>query len=263
MGVGGCDTFAVTPGTAALQAQATAGAVAARAQAAMAPSAPPAEPPPATPPPFAIRDGRRVRVREGRRTWTVVEEDSPRTLRVAFLGNSLTFFNDLPHLLQHILATTTTAIDDVKVGCCLRGGQSLPSLLTKGADMGRAKLQIGGRDMYATVEELLTAPGGWDYVVVNDHSQAPARDDAQPALVDSAPQPPTGTVPATHTHSLSRPVWRQTASRARSRAAALSPRSATATRRCSSGAAPPSCSSRAGATARTPSAASSSAISRP
>ena len=184
------DTFAVTPATAALQAQATAGAVAARAQAALAPSAPPAEPPPATPPPFAIRDGRRVRVREGRRTWTVVEEDSPRTLRIAFLGNSLTFFNDLPHLLQHILATTTTGIDDVKVGCCLRGGQSLPSLLTKGADMGRAKLQIGGRDMYATVEELLTAPGGWDYVVVNDHSQAPARDDAQPAIVDSAPPPP-------------------------------------------------------------------------
>ena len=53
-----------------------------------------------------------------------------------------------------------------------------------------AKLQIGGRDMYATVEELLTAPGGWDYVVVNDHSQAPARDDAQPAIVDSAPPPP-------------------------------------------------------------------------
>eukprot|EP01045_Picozoa_sp_COSAG04_P012224 COSAG04_NODE_815_length_10088_cov_12.515667_15_plen_34_part_01 len=34
MAVGGCDTFAVTPATAALQAQATAGAVAARAQAA-------------------------------------------------------------------------------------------------------------------------------------------------------------------------------------------------------------------------------------
>ena len=257
--VGGCDTFAVTPATAALQAQATAGAVAARAQAALAPKTPPAEPPHATPPPFAIRDGRRVRVREGRRTWTVVEEDSPRTLRIAFLGNSLTFFNDLPHLLQHILATTTTGIDDVKVGCCLRGGQSLPSLLTKGADMGRAKLQIGGRDMYATVEQLLTAPGGWDYVVVNDHSQAPARDDAQPAIVDSAPPPPR---PGTNTHSLSRPVWRQTASRARSHAAAPSPRSATATRRCSRGAAPPSCSSRAGATARTPSAASSSAASR-
>ena len=55
MGVGGCDTFAVTPATAALQAQATAGAVAARAQAALAPKTPPVEPSPATPPPFAIQ----------------------------------------------------------------------------------------------------------------------------------------------------------------------------------------------------------------
>ena len=114
----------------------------------------------------------------------------PRSLRIAFLGNSLTYYNDLPHLVQHIIALNCNTGGGAKeltatVGACLRGGQSLPSLFATGGDYDRPNKCIGSRDMYSTVAELLSAPGGWDYVVCGDHTQGPARGDYQPAKVAS------------------------------------------------------------------------------
>ena len=117
-------------------------------------------------------------------------------LRVAFIGNSLTYYNDLPHVVQSFLQhhrrfsnSGSAVAGDVVVGAVLRGGQSLPSLLKSGADTsespGRAGACIGNRDMFDTVPALLAAPEGWDYIVFQDHTQAPARPDTQPLHVSS------------------------------------------------------------------------------
>jgi len=98
-------------------------------------------------------------------------------LRVAFIGNSFTYQNDLPHLVQEQLREIVPG--SVEVGACLKGGSSLTSLWNDGADMQNAMNHIGCRDMFDTVEALLSAPGGWDVVLLQDYSQGPARPESR------------------------------------------------------------------------------------
>ena len=107
--------------------------------------------------------------------------DKPPQLRIAFLGNSITYYNDLVHLVQLSLETER----EVVVGACLRGGQSLASLMEKGGELTKTQDWIGGRDMHASVEELLRHPQGWDFIVFQDHTQGPAREDDLPAIVEA------------------------------------------------------------------------------
>lgn len=103
-------------------------------------------------------------------------------IKVAFLGNSIIYFNDCPRLLEHML---TTRFDRVHQDSCLRGGASLPSLWTDGNGMRtrfggseNAKRDDGTVDTgAATVHTLLAQDPTitWDYVVMNDYTQAPAR----------------------------------------------------------------------------------------
>jgi len=94
-------------------------------------------------------------------------------LRICFIGNSFTFYNDLPHMVQSLLLPSYPG--GVEIGACLRGGKSFKTLWEEGADMERAKACIGDKDMYLTVKDMLAAPGGWDVVVLQDYSQGPAR----------------------------------------------------------------------------------------
>ena len=98
--------------------------------------------------------------------------------RVAFIGNSILYYNDVPRLLETISAPGLTH------DCCLRGGASLTSLLADGNGMRRifgtenGKLEDGTFDTGApTVDELLVgdASPSWDYVVLHDFTQGPAR----------------------------------------------------------------------------------------
>lgn len=102
-------------------------------------------------------------------------------IRVAFLGNSILYFNDCPRLLEQMLKTK---YDKVVQDSCLRGGASLPSLWEEGNGMrnkfGRsdqAKMADGSSDIgAATVQDLLSQKSKkWDFVVMNDYTQAPAR----------------------------------------------------------------------------------------
>jgi len=99
-------------------------------------------------------------------------------LQVAFAGNSFTFYNDLPHLVQHILLQHGTGgAWAVHVRACLRGGAGLVSLCIDGADMHLQKTRFqGGGGMAPTLQELLAVDGGPDVLVLQDHSQAPARE---------------------------------------------------------------------------------------
>ena len=75
------------------------------------------------------------------------------SLRVLWVGNSYTYYNDMPAIVQKIAAT-----QKVKVSCTrfLKGGERFSGHLTN--------------------QKLLKAlaAGGWDYVVLQEQSSAPA-----------------------------------------------------------------------------------------
>ena len=75
------------------------------------------------------------------------------SLRVLWVGNSYTYYNDMPAIVQQIAAT-----QKVKVSCTrfLKGGERFSGHLTN--------------------QKLLKAlaAGGWDYVVLQEQSSAPA-----------------------------------------------------------------------------------------
>tara|TARA_B100000524_G_scaffold81852_1_gene37619 strand:- start:8045 stop:8878 length:834 start_codon:yes stop_codon:yes gene_type:complete len=101
-------------------------------------------------------------------------------VRVAFLGNSILYFNDCPRLLEAISAPDVRFVHD----CCLQGGANLAKLLAKGSNMFQpseaSERDDGTHDVGATtVEGLLEQAGGWDFVIVQDHTQAPARSKTQ------------------------------------------------------------------------------------
>lgn len=73
-------------------------------------------------------------------------------MRILFLGNSFTFFNDLPQMIAELL--------DAEVGRSLRGGAYLFQHLDP-AD-----------ELYAQTHKFLTEEK-WDYVVLQDQSQGP------------------------------------------------------------------------------------------
>lgn len=80
------------------------------------------------------------------------------SLRVLWVGNSFTYFNDLPAIVQQIAATQR-----VKLSCTrfLKGGERFSGHLNNPA-----------------LHEALAA-GGWDYVVLQEQSSAPAMSTAQ------------------------------------------------------------------------------------
>lgn len=82
------------------------------------------------------------------------------SLRVLWIGNSYTFFNDLPAMVREIAAT-----QGVKLSCtrCLKGGE-----------------RFSGHLKNPTVLRTLAA-GGWDYVILQEQSSAPAMPTARVA----------------------------------------------------------------------------------
>jgi hypothetical protein len=70
---------------------------------------------------------------------------------------------------------------------CLRGGATLISLLEKGNGMAKKfasppalRVEDESYDIGApTVEALLTSKDAWDFVILNDHSQSPVREETK------------------------------------------------------------------------------------
>jgi hypothetical protein len=96
-------------------------------------------------------------------------------IRMAFCGNSILYYNDCPRLLQQMVETAfphRTVVQD----SCLRGGANLKSLFERGNGMGTkfGPLHDIGQP---TVSQLLlrSSKQSWHYVIMNDHTQAPAR----------------------------------------------------------------------------------------
>ena len=90
----------------------------------------------------------------------------PRSSRVAFIGNSYVYYNDLPRLLETLAGPTVLA----RTGVCLRGGASLPGLM--GPRGGSANVLPGsdvaglgvGSTPVGTVRDLLVGGEGAAHV---------------------------------------------------------------------------------------------------
>ena len=79
---------------------------------------------------------------------------TPDSLRVLWIGNSFTFVNDLPKMVQHIASSK-----QMKLSCtrALKGGE-----------------QLSGHLKNQTLLDYLSK-GGWDYVVIQEQSANPAQ----------------------------------------------------------------------------------------
>jgi hypothetical protein len=153
---------------------------------------------------------------------TIGSDGRPGGMSVAFLGNSILYYNDCPRFLVNLGNGSISRQDS-----CLRGGASLPSLWEDGNGMGRKfatrnaivdagdDTTVGGDVAYdvgkPTVLALLSGrddeddvvkvadgageveEGGrkcgkekrWDFVVLNDHTQGPARVGSRKATNDA------------------------------------------------------------------------------
>jgi hypothetical protein len=114
------------------------------------------------------------------------DDDDDDKISIAFIGNSILYFNDCPRLVQHMLQQRFgTVVQD----SCLRGGATLPSLLEKGNGM-KEKFQTlpavkpdGTHDIGSATVKILLAQK-WDFVVLSDHTQAPVRQKTRQATLD-------------------------------------------------------------------------------
>ncbi|CAJ1962068.1 unnamed protein product [Cylindrotheca closterium] len=108
-----------------------------------------------------------------------------RSVAIAHIGNSIQYFNDCPRMLEHMMNQRY----DVTQDSCLRGGANVTGLFEKGNGMRNkfatpAALKPDGTyDIGSpTVEALLSSSppdaeeSKWDYVIINDHTQAPVRE---------------------------------------------------------------------------------------
>jgi len=99
-------------------------------------------------------------------------------VRVACLGNSMQYYNDCPRVLEAL--TQGSIVQE----SCFMGGSSFKSLFVKGNKMAKswstpaALNSTGEYDIGApSVPALLDSP--WDYVVMNDYTQGPAREESR------------------------------------------------------------------------------------
>lgn len=120
----------------------------------------------------------------------VAKEDQE--IRIAFIGNSMIYFNDSPRLVENMLKGTGHT---VRQDSCLRGGATLSSLWEQGNGMNElfrcnaalidSSNEISSYDTgYPTIEALIMGMEqtantikrrGRNVLIVNDHTQSPAR----------------------------------------------------------------------------------------
>lgn len=117
-------------------------------------------------------------VNNARKESSTKPSDDQNGVTVAFLGNSILYFNDTPRFLFNLGSKKIRHQNS-----CLRGGTTLTELYTLGNGMKRhgfatdnALMENGEYDIGSpTVHDLLQSNAKWDVVVMNEHTQGPAR----------------------------------------------------------------------------------------
>jgi hypothetical protein len=117
--------------------------------------------------------------------------DKDKDIRLAFIGNSMIYFNDSPRLVENMLRSTGY---DVRQDSCLRGGATLSSLWERGNGMKDCfrskaaliqstneipKYDIGSPTVESLIKGMEVSSNrrrpGRNILIVNDHTQSPAR----------------------------------------------------------------------------------------
>jgi len=111
-------------------------------------------------------------------------------IKMACLGNSIQYYNDCPRLLERIF--WEAGFTDAKQDSCLRGGASLPSLWTKGNGMrnkfatpnalisnNNSTSEEPSYDIGAPSVQALLENDSFDFAILNDHTQSPAREESR------------------------------------------------------------------------------------
>jgi hypothetical protein len=118
------------------------------------------------------------------------KRDADKVIRIGFVGNSILYYNDCPRLVQEMLKQRWGNDALVHQDSCLRGGATLATLWEKGNGMEQKfatspafiETDLGGKIKYdvgrASVPALLESQP-WDFVIMNDHTQAPAREESR------------------------------------------------------------------------------------
>ena len=110
-------------------------------------------------------------------------DTSKRRIRIACLGNSIQYYNDCPRLLERMFRAA--GYEDMQQNSCLRGGASVVSLWNKGNGMGdkfatpHALQPDGSYDIGAPTVQALLEDATFDFVIINDHTQSPARQETR------------------------------------------------------------------------------------
>ena len=101
-----------------------------------------------------------------------------RTIKVAFAGNSMQYYHDLPRLLEHMLQMR---YDTVIQDSCFQGLSTITSLWLIGNTVNEtlhtqaAMRPDGTYDVGSPTIQALLAEQDWDFLVLNDYTQGPAR----------------------------------------------------------------------------------------
>jgi hypothetical protein len=116
--------------------------------------------------------------------------DKDEDVRLAFIGNSMIYFNDSPRLVETMLRSTGYT---VRQDSCLRGGATLSSLWERGNGMKDCfrsktaliqstneipKYDIGSSTVESLVKGMEASSNGRpgrNILILNDHTQSPAR----------------------------------------------------------------------------------------
>jgi len=104
----------------------------------------------------------------------------PTITKIAFIGNSILYFNDSPRFLPN-LASAASSSHVIVQDSCLHGGESLISIFHKGNGMQEkfhspnALRADGTYDIGSPTVTSLLMEQAWDFLVMNDYTQQPAR----------------------------------------------------------------------------------------
>ena len=96
-------------------------------------------------------------------------------IHIAYAGNSMLYFHDTPRFFSNL--ATTRRVASQEQDSCLRGGASLPSLFREGNGMRNKfrTLRKSETDIGSPTVSAMLSSKRYDFLVMNDYTQAPAR----------------------------------------------------------------------------------------